>query len=260
MIFIIAETHDPDDFSDRPISFSSPTKPTGRNSEELLESSLHIRTTPVFSDSVKRTRTNSEELLDMIEIYPASRRVRATPVFSDSDDESPDCIPIPFSFTDAANTFIKPSPSPPPIDTEFVIDLTSAAAAWESAEGRTSLSNDEEALAAPDRTEWELMAISQLHGLFDADDEADVDVLSALSVTQSLLTDVAAMFDSENETTEPCMRNNVTESADELFLRPVNITELGGLYGSDDDTTASSLMGQGPYTSSSFAQIPAGDI
>jgi len=229
------ESNHPGHYSDRQISFSSP---------------------------VRQGRTDSEELLDMIESSPASRRHRATPVFSESDHESPDCIPLPFSFTDAANTFLNsPSHSAPTlsdIGTEFGIDFTAAAAAWESAK---DVPNKNEAPEDLDPTVLEHRDISDLYGMFDADDKADVEVFSPSPVTQPLLTNLAALFPSDDETSDAGGPMVVSPLADDDIVPPFNITDVSGLFLSDDDdddqtTMRPSCVGEGPYTSSLFAYIP----
>ena len=200
---ILAETHHADDFSDRQICFSSPIPPG---------------------------RTNSEELLDMIESRPANRPGRPTPVFSDSDVDSPDCIPVPLSFTEAANTFLE-SPPLSSVGTGFVLDFTAAAVAWDSAEDRPNTPPNN---AASDHTELDHMAISDLYGMFDADD-ADGDDFSA-PVTQPLLTDLAALFDSDDEKkSDGSVAQDVALAAEDIVVPPFNITDLGGLFVSDDE-------------------------
>jgi len=163
----------------------------------------------------------------MIESRPASRRHWATPVFSESDHESPDCIPLPFSFTDAANTFLNsPSNSPPTlshISTEFGVDFTAAAAAWKSAEDGP---NKNDAPEDSDPTVLEHRDISDLYGMFNADDKAEVEVFLPSPVTQPLLTNLA-LFPSDDETSDAGGPMVVSPSADDV-VPSFNRTDVSG--------------------------------
>ena len=171
-------------------------------------------------------------------------------------------IPLPFSFTDATNTFLNsPSHSPPTlshISTEFGVDFTAAAAAWESAEDSP---NKNDAPEDSDPTVLEHRDISDLYRMFNADDKAEVEVLLPSPVTQPLWTNLAALFSSSDETSDAGGPMVVSPLADDVVVPLFNITDVSGLFLSDDDdddqtTMRPSCVGEGPYTSSLFAYIP----
>jgi len=161
----------------------------------------------------------------------------------------------------AANAFLSsPSHSPPTlshIGTEFRVDYKAAAAAWESAADGP---NTNEAPEDSDPTVLEHRDISDLYGIFNADDDAEVKVFSPSPVTQPLLTNLAALCPSDDDTSDAGGPIVVSPSADDVVVPPFNITDVSSLFLSDDDdedqTTRPSSVGKGPYTSSSFAYIP----
>jgi len=90
------------------------------------------------------------------------------------------------------------------------------------------------------------------------DDEAEVEVLSPSPVTQPLLTNLAALFSSSDEASDAGGPMVVSPSADDVVIPSFNITDISGLFLSDDDDENQTKMrpsrvGEGPYTSSSFA-------
>jgi len=130
-----------------------------------------------------------------------------------------------------------------------------AAAGWKSAEDGP---NKNEALEDSDPTVLEHRDISDLYRMFDADDEAEVEVFSPSPVTQLLLTNLAALFPSDDETSDAGGPMVVALLADDDIVPPFNITDISGLFLSDDDdedqtTMRPSRVGEGPYTSSLFA-------
>ena len=240
----------------------------------------------MFSSPVGKGRSESDELFDLVGSSPAipRKRGRTTPVFSESDDDNCRGVRAAVSLDDAAATFLQsPSQSPPldpPSDIPSIpamdVDLSTAAAAWNSSDGSSHNTPSRAAVFSHLETSQSVpqhVSITDMFGVLNSDTESlpalSTDITSA-SIGQALVTDVAALFDSEDDGSPPDGPSNVDRHAEGVSrVPPPNITELGAFLSDDDDSEATSSgstpshFGQGPYTPSSFANIPdewLGDI